>query len=148
MWDQALPPHQKATFLQREGRQRLTEAVIFSFLSVVSFGGDRGHMKTPSCLWLATSDCSSPLSDTRRSQSRERSQKMQDYVAMGGGGKSRPVPSQPFLCLGKRGACLLYFFFFILRSFCLASASAPGSQISSWSEAPELNISRSKLTLA
>lgn len=147
MWDQALPPHQKATFLQREGRQRLTEAVIFSFLSVVSFGGDRGHMKTPSCLWLATSDCSSPLSDTRRSQSRERSQKMQDYVAMGGGGKSRPVPSQPFALENGELVCFI-FFFFILRSFCLASASAPGSQISSWSEAPELNISRSKLTLA
>lgn len=52
--------------------------------------------------------------------------------------------------LGKCRACLVYFFFpfFFPPPFYLAYDSTPRSQISSWSEAPELNISRSKLTLA
>jgi len=42
---QALLPHRNAMFVWRKERLRLMKAVIFSFLSIVSFRGDRDHMK-------------------------------------------------------------------------------------------------------
>lgn len=127
-------------------RPWLPKAVIFSFLSIVSFRGDRGHMKTVVTVVSHRQLLQALVSHTQNS---EQGQKTQVYVAKGLDGKSRLVPSQPFALENRELVCFIFLFpFIIFFPFYLASASAPRSQISSWSEAPELNDSSSKLTLA